>query len=244
MIDFHAHIDLYPEPKLIVDEVERRKMYALSVTTTPSAWFGTYSIAKHYPRIKTALGLHPQIAHERVSELPLFDIYVNETDYVGEIGLDGASDFIRHKSSQVKVLKHVLRSCSKSGGKIMSFHSRRAASEVLDVLDMYPQAGTPVFHWFTGNKVELQRAIKKNGWFSIGPAMLTSKRSLEMVKHIPQNRVLTESDGPFAKINGNPVMPWDVESAIITLSQIWNVSPSNANEIIYSNFRNLVNLKS
>ena len=115
MIDLHAHIDLYPSPSEIVSEIERRRMYVLSVTTTPSAWTGTYSIAKHYSRIKTALGLHPQLAHERISELPLFDTYINETNYVGEVGLDGSPEFAKYKASQVAVLKHILKSCKANG---------------------------------------------------------------------------------------------------------------------------------
>ena len=244
MIDFHAHIDLYPEPNKVVKEIERRKMYVLSVTTTPSAWTGTYSIAKHYSRIKTALGLHPQIAHERISELPLFDTFINETDYVGEVGLDGSPEFAKHKTSQLAVLKHILKSCSNSGGKIISLHSRRAASDVIEIIDEHPDAGIPVFHWFTGEKGELKRAIQRNAWFSIGPAMLKSKRSIEMVECIPKDRILTESDGPFAKVSGKSLMPWDVESAVIDLSRIWNVTPSNAQEILYSNFRALIESKS
>lgn len=244
MIDFHAHIDLYPEPNKVVKEIERRKMYVLSVTTTPSAWTGTCSISKHYSRIKTALGLHPQLAHERISELPLFDTFINETNYVGEVGLDGSPEFAKYKASQLAVLKHILRSCSNSGGKVISLHSRRAASEVIDILDEYPDAGIPIFHWFTGGKRELKRAIQRNAWFSIGPAMLKSKRSIEMVKCIPVNRILTESDGPFTKVSGKPIMPWDVESAAIGLSHIWDVTPSNAQEIIYSNFRALIESKS
>jgi len=244
MIDFHAHIDLYSEPIEVVKEIERRKMYVLSVTTTPSAWTGTYSIAKHYSRIKTALGLHPQIAHERISELSLFDTFINETDYVGEVGLDGSPEFAKHKTSQLAVLKHILKSCSNSGGKIISLHSRRAASDVIEIIEEHPDAGIPVFHWFTGEKGELKRAIQRNAWFSIGPAMLKSKRSIEMVECIPKDRILTESDGPFAKVSGKPLMPWDVESAVIDLSRIWNVTPSNAQEILYSNFRALIESKS
>ncbi|MGH1378981.1 MAG: Qat anti-phage system TatD family nuclease QatD [Alphaproteobacteria bacterium] len=244
MIDLHAHIDLYPDPSEVVKEIERRKMYVLSVTTTPSAWTGTYSIAKHYSRIKTALGLHPQLAHERISELPLFDTYINETDYVGEVGLDGSPEFAKHKASQLAVLKHILKSCSNSGGKIISLHSRRAAGDVIEILDEHPDSGIPIFHWFTGGKGELKRAIQRNAWFSIGPAMLKSKRSIEMLEIIPKDRILTESDGPFAKISGKPLMPWDVESAVIGLSRAWGMAPSNAQEILYANFRALIESKS
>lgn len=244
MIDLHAHIDLYPDPSEVVKEIDRRKMYVLSVTTTPSAWIGTYSIAKHYSRIKTALGLHPQLAHERISELPLFDTYINETDYVGEVGLDGSTEFAEHKASQLAVLKHILKSCSNSGGKIISLHSRRAANDVIEILDEHPDSGVPIFHWFTGEERALKRAIQRNAWFSIGPAMLKSKKSIEMVKVIPKNRILTESDGPFAKVSGKSLMPWDVESAVLGLSRIWGMTPFETQETLFSNFRALIESKS
>jgi len=89
----------------------------------------------------------------------LFDTFINETDYVGEVGLDGAPEFAKHSEAQLKVLKHIFKSCSNSGGKIISLHNRRAANDLMNVLDEYPSAGPPVFHWFTGGKEELQRAM-------------------------------------------------------------------------------------
>src|SRR5437868_5038347 len=54
-------------------------------------------------RIRTALGLHPQLAHERKSELALFDALLPKTDYVGEIGLDGSPEYRPHWNDQVAV---------------------------------------------------------------------------------------------------------------------------------------------
>src|SRR5688572_3852935 len=96
MIDFHCHLDLYPDAAKVRDECVRRELDILSVTTTPSAWRGTSALAQKAPRIRTALGLHPQLAHERQSELALFDSILPETRYVGEIGLDGAPEFRPH----------------------------------------------------------------------------------------------------------------------------------------------------
>ena len=61
-----------------------------------------------------------------------------------------------------------------------------------------------------------------------------------MVEYIPKDRILTESDGPFAKISGKPLMPWDVELAVVGLSRIWDMAPSEANEVLFSNFRTLI----
>lgn len=243
MIDFHAHLDIYPSPEETVSEIIRRGMYVLSVTTTPSAWRGTYSLSRNYSRVKTALGLHPQIAHERISELYLFDTYINETDYVGEIGLDFSENHSAHRDIQVKAFRHILRVCENSGGKIMSIHSRRAAAEIIDILKIYPNAGIPVLHWFSGNKRELLKAIECGFWFSVGPAMIRSKRSLEMIEYMPKDRILTESDGPFAQIGGKSVMPWDVQKVIPVLGNLWAMENKEAEEQIYYNFRKILSLK-
>nr|WP_249038340.1 hypothetical protein [Paracoccus pantotrophus] len=44
MIDFHAHLDLYPDPHTVARECVVRDLYVLSVTTTPSAWSGTAAL--------------------------------------------------------------------------------------------------------------------------------------------------------------------------------------------------------
>src|SRR5579862_7818767 len=107
MIDFHCHLDLYPDPVAIRDECVRKGVFVLSVTTTPSAWQGTSALSASMPRIRTALGLHPQIAHERQSELSLFDALLADARYVGEIGLDGAPDFRPHWQIQIMVFDHI-----------------------------------------------------------------------------------------------------------------------------------------
>jgi TatD DNase family protein len=148
VIDFHCHLDLYPNPHIVRDECVRRELYVLSVTTTPSAWHGTTALAANANRIRTALGLHPQLAHERRNELTLFDALISDAAYVGEIGLDGAPEYRKHWGDQVAVFEHILSKCRAAGGRIMSIHSRRASGAVLDYLEKFPEAGTPVLHWF------------------------------------------------------------------------------------------------
>src|SRR4030042_3042429 len=164
MIDYHAHIDLYPAPPAVARECNAQGIYVLSVTTTPSAWKGTSALAVPGSRIRTALGLHPQIAHQRRSELDLFDTYLPDTPYVGEIGLDAAPEFKRHWDDQVAVFDRILLGCTRVGGRIMSIHSRRATSAVLDRLEALPNAGVPILHWFSGNKRDLDRGDSLTCW--------------------------------------------------------------------------------
>jgi TatD DNase family protein len=69
--------------------------------------------------------------------------------------------------------------------------------------------------------------------------MLAGKRGGSLVAHMPRERVLTETDGPFAQLDGRSIMPWEVKDAIRQLAEIWRVSEDSADETVRNNFRNL-----
>ena len=135
---------------------------------------------------------------------------------------------------------HILSACSRAGGRIMTIHSRRASTAVLERLEAFPSAGTPILHWFSGSKRDLERAVALGCWFSVGPAMLLAEKSRGLVRHMPHNRVLTETDGPFAQIEGRSAMPWDAQGATTGLASLWNVSESAAEHVLHTNLRALV----
>lgn len=223
MIDFHCHLDLYPDPHAVAKECMERGLYVLSVTTTPSAWSGTARLAKNASRIRTALGLHPQLAHERKQELPIFEQLIEQTRYVGEIGLDGAPEFKNHWEAQMLVFTRALDICRCAGGRVLSLHSRRAATAVLDEIEKRPTVGTPILHWFSGTLTELDRANALGCWFSVGPAMLRGQKGRKLVSRMPRERVLIESDGPFVQVEGRSVWPWESANVIPELGNIWNL---------------------
>src|SRR5262249_52742127 len=103
----------------------------------------------------------------------------------------------------------------------------------------YPEAGTPVLHWFSGSLRDLDRAINLGCWFSTGPAMLTSERGRVLAARIPRERVLTESDGPFAQLNKTAIMPWQVVDAMRGLADLWQASETTTQQSILDNFRRL-----
>jgi TatD DNase family protein len=239
MIDFHCHLDLYPDPEAVVKDCVSRGLYVLSVTTTPTAWEGSSALVAGASRIRIALGLHPHLAHERKSELALFDTLISKTRYVGEVGLDGSPEFRTHWNEQVAVFEHVLSACRSAGGRIITIHSRRAAGAVLDRLEAIPGAGVPVLHWYSGGYGDLSRAIKLGCWFSVGPAMLRGAKGQALVARMPPDRVLTETDGPFAVIDGRSALPWDVESGIIKLAEVWSQDVGSVRKRLKDNLRRI-----
>ena len=240
MIDFHCHLDLFDNPEQIAQECEDARTYVLSVTTTPKAWRKTSALGKHRRYIRTALGLHPQLAHERFREMALFEALLAETRYVGEIGLDGSPAYRQHAEVQLKVFEAALSAAKRQGPHCFSIHSRGAAGAVITSLKKFGCAETAVLHWFSGSKTELQAAISADCWFSVGPAMFRSESGRRLILAMPRKRILTETDGPFAKVGARPLRPLDVRSAILDLGRLWAVSSSEVEEQLHGNLKDLL----
>ena len=124
----------------------------------------------------------------------------------------------------------------------MSIHSRRAVDDVLDFLAKAPDAGVPVLHWFSGTGRQLDRAVALGCWFSVGPAMLRSKRGAELAAAMPKGRVLTETDGPFGISNGKPLEPLDVLGAIEGLAALWGEDSETVRSRMSESLRSLIAL--
>lgn len=239
MIDFHCHLDLYPSPADVVRECHARKLYVLSVTTTPSAFEGTSALVPPDSRIRTALGLHPELAVERADELRQFERLLPLTNYVGEVGLDGSRNHRKSLESQQGILGEILRLCKDSGGKTITIHSRGATNRILDSLAKEAGAGDFILHWYLGSERQIARAAEMGCWFSVGPGMLSSSKGIAAVRAMPRDRIVPESDGPFAKIANRPLYPWDASSIISPLAELWNESEDDVRLRLISAFKEI-----
>lgn len=209
----------------------------LSVTTVPSAFEGTVALATDTNRIRTALGLHPELAATRTHELPLFESLLNRTRYVGEVGLDGSKDHRASLDQQTGVIADILGMCARAGGRTISLHSRAATGTILDVLFAHTTAGNFILHWYLGSARQVARAAEMGCWFSVGPTMLTSSRGRAAAAAMPHDRVLPESDGPFSIIKGHPASPWEAWSVVPLLADLWKESEQDIEVQLWSNFK-------
>jgi TatD DNase family protein len=240
MMDLHCHVDLYSDHDKILDDIGNSGFYVLSVTTVPSAFEGTVSLTENLANCRTALGLHPQLAHLRHNELLLFDLLCKETRYIGEIGLDGSKGYSEHLEVQQVVFDHILSKCSEFNDKILTVHSLNAVDRVLERLNQYPKAGIPILHWFLATKKQVDRAVELGCYFSIGPAMLYSARARKVISWLPKDRVLLETDGPFAKVKGITQYPSDVSEVINYLARHWGESIISVQYQLRSNLKALL----
>ena len=240
LIDFHCHLDLYPDPAATARKAIEDGVYVLSVTTTPSAFAGTAALAPKGGRIRTALGLHPELAATRRHELPLFHDLLPTAGYVGEVGLDGSKPHRDTLTTQAEVLHEILDACAAAGGRIISLHSRGAVELLLDMLEFEPLAGTFVLHWFSAKPAIIERAARLGCWFSVGPDMMASRSGRDAVDAMPVDRLLPETDGPLGMAKGVPLPPGGGGSVYRDLARLKEISSYDAERLMTANFRRLV----
>lgn len=242
LIDFHCHLDLYPDLEEAARQCEADRIFTLAVTTTPAAWQRNRAAAKGTKHVRPALGLHPQLVGERPDDIGLWHELLPQARYVGEVGLDAGSRFYRHWERQKAYFERVLVACAGAGDKILTIHSVRAGRAVLDAIEAHlPQArGRAVLHWFTGSASEARRAVELGCYFSINEAMLTNEKHAATVRALPRERLLTETDGPFTETEGRPNTPHDVARCVSRLADLLSVPPEQLRDRLLKNLKVLI----
>jgi len=195
IIDTHCHFDMMPHPEAYISAKEKAGDIIIGMTNLPSHFRMGQPHLRSFKHVRLALGLHPLLASENKNELPLFNSLLDQTSYIGEIGLDFSKEGLSTKDDQVFVLRKLLAKLE-GKKKIISVHSRKAEKELFDLLCEY-NINNVIFHWYSGPIDLIPFIISKGYYFSINEAMSISKNGRAIIKEIPRNRILTESDAPF-----------------------------------------------
>lgn len=232
-IDTHCHIDQYRAPQEILKSAEAADIVTVAVTELPSSFQRLALRLGSRRLVRVALGLHPLRAGTATPmELALFSELLDQTDYVGEVGLDGSKAGRASLRAQVKVFERLLQQ-PRLKSKVLTVHSRGAELETIERLS---QAGvTAILHWYSGALKHIDTAVAAGLWFSVNPAMLRSQNGQRIVAALPRDRVVTETDGPYAKLGGRACEPKDIPSVVTGLARVWREEPDRARERVFEN---------
>lgn len=233
--DMHVHIDYMKDYLSFFKSFEENRIYALFVTNLPEIFQKCNQTFPNSKYVKLGLGYNPQLAKDYKFNSELFDKLLAETKYIGEVGLDYSSEFKGSKEAQVKAFEYISYRAGHLN-KIMSIHSRKAEEDVLDIL-INNNVKTAIFHWYSGKKETVYKILDQGYYFSVNYSMLNSKSGLEIIKLIPHDKLLIETDAPFGKtfIKGNNY----------NLSEIYNsfslkLGIDNFEKRIYNNLSDLL----
>jgi TatD DNase family protein len=238
LVDTHCHIDRYPDPMRVANRAEKEPVDTVAVTNLPSHFqLGSQHTAR-FRHVRMALGLHPLVAAQHRDELPLFRQLATAASYVGEIGLDFSREGKGTADAQVEVFREVLLALGKRR-VFITLHSRQAEGKVTEMLAEFG-VGPAVFHWFTGSPEHLQNAARAGHYFSVNPAMVSSAKGRSLIELMPQDRVLTETDGPYVKVGTRAAEPSDVRAVVRHLAQVWSSTEGQVEEVVFANYRSLL----
>ena len=223
LVDYHCHLDLYPEHREAFEACRNQDIEILTVTTTPRAWMANVEMARGMPNIRVGLGLHPQLVGTKEADIVLFESLAPKAQFIGEVGLDAGPRFYKTIELQKQIFERVLKISARTGPKIISVHSVRSVGMILPMIERHLSASKSqvVLHWFTGSLAEAKKALSLGCWFSINPQMQHSESAKRFIAEIPLSRMLTESDGPFTQSSpGVASTPRDVVQAARLIAHV------------------------
>lgn len=184
-LDTHAHVDAG------ITERELRQLGAFVFAMTRSLDEFEIVRKRHDARTLWGLGVHPGLVRaNKAFTITAFEKAIESTALVGEVGLDGTSRVpIELQVGTFRSVLHVLQ----RHPRLISIHSAGAHLRVLRELHRTPVDGV-ILHWWTGSAELTEEAVRLGCYFSLPPAMMSSK---EIIRLIPRNRLLPETDHPY-----------------------------------------------
>jgi len=165
------------------------------------------ALAARYPQIYAAVGIHPHEAGKATQETwAELRSLASQPDVVaiGETGLD----YYRHRSpreKQEEALKRQL-SLAREFKKPVILHDREAHDDLLAMVEEHGEGLAGVFHCFSGDlpkgslwEAMAEKCLEMGFYISIaGPVTYGSAHRLrELVRTLPLERLLLETDSPF-----------------------------------------------
>lgn len=105
---------------------------------------------------------------------------------------------------------------------ILSVHSRGAEADTIAALtDARVRA---VLHWYSGALRHVDDALDAGLYFSVNAAMLRTQKGARLLRSLPRERVLTETNGPFVTVRGRRAQPSDIPALVDDLADLWGCS--------------------
>lgn len=227
-IDLHAHIETDIAAADLVD------LRAVVFAATRSLDEAKRALERNDTSTVWGVGCHPGlVGAQKAFDVERFSALITRTAYVSEVGLDGKSRV--PMETQRATLSAVLKVLQASP-RITSIHSFAATEAVLGCLTEWPIRGA-VLHWWLGDAGQTQRAIDLGCYFSVNPAMV---RQSELLRRLPLDRVLPETDHPFGdRSGGHGRRPGRVDDVEQALGRLHQLTPEEIRQITWQNLGQL-----
>ncbi|HWS48450.1 MAG TPA: TatD family hydrolase [Candidatus Methanoperedens sp.] len=234
MIDTHAHID----STLCDIDGEVINAVILSGANLETSK-NNLQLADKYPFLYPAVGIHPT---ELVDDINLLEELVKypKVIAIGECGLEFIGDFDKEKQEEYFRKQIEL---SQKYNKPLIIHARKAMDETIQILSEYKDL-RGVIHCYSGGKKRIKKVLELSGeWYFGIDGNLTYEVGLEeVVKNIPKDRLVAETDSPLLTpepFRGQENKPEYVKYVYQKIADIWGDSFEDTEKILDNNAKRL-----
>ena len=203
------------------------------------------AIACRYPQVSCAVGYHPHDAKSctdtDIEALKVLAAH-QEVKAWGEIGLDFNRMFST-KADQEKWFVRQLETADELDLPVI-FHERESGGRLIDILKRHHRRqGDGVIHCFSGTRAELETYLEMGYAIGITGIVTIQERGKalrDMLRTIPLDRILIETDAPYLtpapeKNRYRRNEPAFVRSVLETLASVLEQPISLLAEIIWRN---------
>ena len=203
LIDTHCHLNdakAFPDPAEAVQEANEagiERMVVVGVDEESSR--RALEIAESIDCVYAVVGWHPTSvgSYTRKSLDRIEEMYSHSKAVaIGEVGLDFYWDKTTPEEQYACLADH-LDLAARLDAPVV-FHCRDANNELLDFLDKREPLAY-LFHCFSGDAGQAQRAVKLGAYFGVdGPITYPKNDALrEIFASLPVDRILIETDSPY-----------------------------------------------
>jgi len=203
--------------------------------------------------VYAALGIHPwnvnRLAADELEQTVDFILRNGANDEkvvaIGEVGLD--PQYAKRKEQrehQVKVFHDMLRLAEKLTLPVI-IHSRWSATKILEILPSY-HLNPVLWHWFSSPADLLPKIIGRGDYVSEGLPTIFSTRIQEIVRLVPLENLLTETDGPvhfYRPFKDKLTTPAFIPNVIEAIAQIKAREENDVAEQILRNSESLFKIR-
>jgi TatD DNase family protein len=205
LIDSHTHLYLNHFEDDIDEVVNKAIDSGVSKFLLPNIDVETLpdllSLVKNFPgSCFPMIGLHPtSVKKDFRKDLELLKSEIENHDFIaiGEIGIDLYWDKT-FRLEQEEAFRIQIEWALQYKLPVV-IHARESFNEIYAILDQFKASGIQgVFHSFTGNLDDVKKIMEYDFYYGIN-GILTFKNAelASVVKSIPLNRILLETDSPF-----------------------------------------------
>ena len=224
LADAHFHLEAATNPLEVARTAGAASLAMLAVSVVPESFERlAASPVAECANVRLGLGFHPWWVEGSPADgerLERFERLLPRARFVGEVGVDLGRRHASTADAQLAAFRRIARACAREGGKTLSLHAVRSATEVMDVLEETGCARRCrcILHWFSGTSDEFARARALGMLFSVGEPMLATRKGREYARQAPLESLLVETDLPAAWDR-----PFDVADQVGSLGRALDV---------------------